>query len=180
MSVKEKTEVNLSPDHANTFWRWVIGVVCIMFTLFQIYTAGFGQYPNMIQRSIHSAFSLVLCFLILPTFKGKSSKGRPTVFNILLALISAVLCIYIVFSYDRLMESIGLEALPHEMVMGGVIILLVLEAARRATGVILPLLASATMGYALLGGYIPGNWGHAGFSFQYVIEYLYLGPEGLW
>ena len=55
-----------------------------------------------------------------------------------------------------------------------------IEAARRATGVILPLLASATMGYALLGGHIPGNWGHAGFSFQYVIEYLYLGPVGLW
>jgi TRAP transporter 4TM/12TM fusion protein len=36
------------------------------------------------------------------------------------------------------------------------------------------------MGYALLGGHIPGNWGHAGFSFQYVIEYLYLGPVGLW
>jgi TRAP transporter 4TM/12TM fusion protein len=171
---------NLSSDQAKTFWRWVVSIVCILFTLFQIYTAGFGQYPSMIQRSIHAAFCLVLCFLILPAFKGKSSKGRPSVSNILLALVSALLCIYIVLSYDRLMESIGLEAMPYEVAMGGVLILLVLEAARRATGVMLPLLASATMGYALFGGYIPGNWGHAGFSFQYVVEYLYLGPEGLW
>lgn len=180
MSTNEKSSSRSTVPDPNSFWRWVIGLVCIGFTLFQIYTAGFGQYPNMIQRSIHAAFSLVLCFLILPTTKGKPSKGRPSVLNIGLALISAGLCIYIVFSYDRLMESIGLEAFPYEVVMGWVLILLILEAARRATGVMLPLLATATMGYALFGKYIPGYWGHAGFSFQYVIEYLYLGPEGLW
>ena len=173
------SHASLSSEQTKPFWRWVIGLVCVLFTLFQIYTAGFGQYPSMIQRSIHAAFCLVLCFLILPAFKGKP-RGRPSLANILLALVSAILCSYIVFSYDRLMESIGLEAMPRELVMGGVLVLLVLEAARRATGVTLPLLASLTMGYALLGGYIPGNWGHAGFSYQYVIEYLYLGPEGLW
>jgi TRAP transporter 4TM/12TM fusion protein len=173
------SHASLSSEQTNPFWRWVIGLVCILFTIFQIYTAGFGQYPSMIQRSIHAAFCLVLCFLILPAFKGKP-RGRPSMANILLALVSAILCSYIVFSYDRLMESIGLEAMPRELVMGGVLILLVLEAARRATGITLPLLASLTMGYALLGGNIPGSWGHAGFSYQYVIEYLYLGPEGLW
>ena len=180
MTAKEEEKHSSSSKETRSVWGLLISLVCIMFTFFQIYTAGFGQYPNMIQRSIHAAFSLVLCFLILPTYKVKPSKGRPSVLNIILALISAILCIYIVFSYDRLMEGIGLEALPYEMVMGGVLILLILEAARRATGVILPILASATIGYALLGGYIPGDWGHAGFSFQYVIEYLYLGPEGLW
>ena len=180
MTAKEKERHSSPSKETRSVWGLLISIVCILFALFQIYTAGFGQYPNMIQRSIHAAFSLVLCFLILPTFKGKPSKGRPSVFNIILALVSVILCIYIVFSYDRLMESIGLEALPREIIMGGVLILLVLEAARRATGVILPLLASATMGYALLGEHIPGGWGHAGFNFQYVIEYLYLGPVGLW
>lgn len=180
MSTNEKPSSHSTAPDTYPFWRWVIGLVCVGFTLFQIYTAGFGQYPNMIQRSIHAAFSLVLCFLILPATKGKPSKGRPSVLNIGLALVSAGLCIYIVFSYDRLMEGIGLEAFPYEVVMGWVLILLVLEAARRATGVMLPILATATMGYALLGKFIPGYWGHAGFSFQYVIEYLYLGPEGVW
>jgi TRAP transporter 4TM/12TM fusion protein len=180
MEATEKNDVKESAAKIHPFWRWTIGLICILFTLFQIYTAGFGQYPNMIQRSIHAAFSLVLCFLILPAFRGRSTKERPSTFNIVLAAISAFLCIYIVFSYDRLMESIGLEAMPHEVVMGGVMILLVLEAARRATGIMLPILAAATIMYALMGGYIPGSWGHAGFSYQYVIEYLYLGPEGLW
>ncbi|MEJ2164587.1 MAG: TRAP transporter fused permease subunit [Desulfobacterales bacterium] len=180
MEAIEKDNAALSTAENHRFWRWTIGLVCVLFTLFQIYTAGFGQYPNMIQRSIHAAFSLVLCYLMLPTSRGRPFKGRPSALNVGLASVSAFLCIYIVFSYDRLMESIGLEAMPHELVMGGLMILLVLEAARRATGIMLPILASATIAYALLGGYIPGSWGHAGFSYQYVIEYLYLGPEGLW
>lgn len=178
--MKAEKHTSLSSAKAHFSWRSILGLICILFTVFQIYTAGFGQYPNMIQRSIHAAFSLVLCFLMMPTFKDRRPARQPSIFNILLSLISAFLCIYIVFSYDRLMESIGLEAMPYELVMGALMILLVLEAARRATGIMLPILAAATIGYALLGGYIPGNWGHAGFSIQYVIEYLYLGPEGLW
>ena len=178
--MKAEKHTSLSSAKAHFSSRSILGLICILFTVFQIYTAGFGQYPNMIQRSIHAAFSLVLCFLMMPTFKDRRPARQPSIFNILLSLISAFLCIYIVFSYDRLMESIGLEAMPYELVMGALMILLVLEAARRATGIMLPILAAATIGYALLGGYIPGNWGHAGFSIQYVIEYLYLGPEGLW
>ena len=177
----EKEGQVLSPAaEAQPIWRWVIGLVCITFTLFQIYTAGFGQYPNLIQRSIHAGFGLVLCYLIIPTSKEKPSKGRPTAFNVFLALVSSILCVYILFNYDRLMEGIGLEAKFHEVIMGGVLILLVVESARRATGIFLPLIATGSIGYAMLGKYIPGYWGHAGFSFQYIMEYLYLGPEGIW
>ena len=98
----------------------------------------------------------------------------------ILALLSAAACLYIVVSYDRLMEGIGLEARTYELYLGGAAILLVLEAARRATGNILPAIASAGIVYALLGQNIPGTWGHAGFGLSYVIEYLYLSPEGVW
>lgn len=168
------------PEKTSPFWRWVLTLICVLFVLFQVYTAGFGQFPNMIQRAIHAGFSLLLCFLMLPARKGKPVGARPGQANIILALASAALCIYIVFNYDRLMESLGVEARPFEVMMGGMFILIVLEAARRATGWFLPIIATASMGYSLLGGYIPGYWGHPGFSFQYVVEYLYLGAEGIW
>ena len=161
-------------------WRWIIGLLCIGFTLFQIYTAGFGQFPNLIQRSIHAGFALALCFLTLPALKGRPDRGGPGPVNVVLAVLSAALCLYIVVSYNRLMEGIGLEARTYELYLGGATILLVLEAARRATGNILPAIASAGIVYALLGQSIPGNWGHAGFGLSYVIEYLYLSPEGVW
>ncbi len=161
-------------------WTWIIGVVSVAFVLFQLYTAGFGQFANLIQRSTHAGFGLVLSFLMLPGFT-KAGRGRlPGVMDILLCVLSGILCFYITPNYDRLMESIGLEAAWYELYMGALLILLVMESARRATGPILPLIALTGIGYALLGGFIPGSWGHPGFSFQYVIEFLYLGPEGLW
>jgi TRAP transporter 4TM/12TM fusion protein len=180
MGTEHEGQADSASKQTNSFWHWTISLVCILFVLFQIYTAGFGQYPNMIQRSIHAAFSLVLCFLILPAFKGKPVRSLARGLNTFMALISVVLCLYIVFNYDRLMESLGIEAQPYEVVMGAMVILLILEAARRATGWFLPLIALFSMGYSLLGAYIPGYWGHPGFSFQYVIEYLYLGAEGVW
>lgn len=162
------------------FWNTAVGVICILFVFFQLYTAGFGQYPNMIQRAIHAGFSLVLCFLLFPFSKKKRLKDRPSILNIILAGASAFLCAYVIFSYDRLMESVGLQAMPSEVIMGLLLVILVLEAARRATGMILPIIALVSMCYALVGKHIPGYWGHCGFSFEYIVEYLYIGSEGIW
>ena len=167
-------------DSRTALWQYAIGGVAIAFVIFQLYTAGFGQFPSMIQRSIHAGFGLLLTFLLLPGF-GKNRKGKsPGILDLIMGVVSALLCLYIVVNYDRLMENIGLMASDAEVAMGVALVILTLESARRATGPILPSLATAGILYALLGSYIPGSWGHAGFDAQYVVEYLYLGPEGLW
>jgi len=134
----------------------------------------------MIQRAIHAAFGLGLAFLVLPAFKKNISSDGPNLFNVLLSAVSGVLCLYIVLNYNRLMEGIGKVASPYEICMGILLILLALETARRSTGFLLPLMGLLCMAYALLGRYIPGYWGHSGFQLNYVIEYLYITPEGIW
>ena len=180
MNLSNKIPIQRIRPFSDRLWVWFIGILSVAFVIFQIYTAGFGQYPNLIQRSIHTAFGLMLSFLVLPGFRKSDRAGRPRIWDVTMMLTAAALCFYIAGNYDRLMESIGLEAKKYEVVMGATLILLVMESARRATGPILPLIALTGIGYALFGGFIPGSWGHAGFSLQYVIEFLYLGPEGLW
>ena len=180
MNLSDNSSVQRIRPFSDRLWVWFIGILSVAFVIFQIYTAGFGQYPNLIQRSIHTAFGLMLSFLVLPGFRKSDRAGRPRIWDVTMMLMAAALCFYIAGNYDRLMESIGLEAKKYEVVMGATLILLVMESARRATGPILPLIALTGIGYALFGGFIPGSWGHAGFSLQYVIEFLYLGPEGLW
>jgi len=164
------------------FWNGIVSVLSVGFVVFQVYTSGFGQYPNLIQRSIHAAFCFFLCFLMLPAFKKKStgSRQKPTIINVLLAALAGFCCLYIAVNYDRLMEGVGLAASPLELAMGVSLLLLALETARRATGLILPLLAISTVLYAVIGDQIPGKWGHPGFQWQYVVEYLYITPEGIW
>ena len=178
-----ETGIDKNHSHSNIiahFWHLFISLFCVCFISFQLFTAAFWRFPNLIQRSIHAGFCLVLCFILLPASRGNKTSVRPTWFNVLLSLISAFLCIYIVINYDRLMESIGIEAKTYEIIFGILLILLILESARRATGILLPLLTIATIAYTFLGKYIPGYWGHSGFGLQYIVEYLYLGAEGIW
>src|SRR5512143_2656990 len=44
--------------------------IAVLFTLFQLYTAFAGAFPDLIQRSIHMGFSVVLAFLLY------SASGR--------------------------------------------------------------------------------------------------------
>ncbi len=164
----------------HSFFSWTIWAILIGFSSFQLYTAGFGLLPDMIQRSVHVCFGLVLTFLLVPSFKGDETRSRPSVMNIIFAMMSLLGCAYVVIEYPRLIEGIGIAGTPFELVMGGVITLLVLEAARRNTGPILPFLALISIAYGIWGNYIPGKWGHSGFRYDFIIEYLYLGTEGIW
>jgi TRAP transporter 4TM/12TM fusion protein len=65
--------------------------------------------------------------------------------------------------------------------MGGLCVLLVLEATRRTIGPILPGICLAFVGYAYWGGYIPFDWtvGHRGYDLDRIIVHLYMGSEGI-
>ncbi len=178
-TASEKKEKPEEKAHRG-FFSWIVWAILVGFSSFQLYTAGYERLPDMIQRSVHVCFGLVLTFLLVPTFKRRGPKGRPSLVSIIFAALSLLGCAYIVIEYPRLIEGIGIAGTPFELVLGGVLTLLVLETGRRNTGPFLPLLALATIAYGLWGQYLPGKWAHPGFSYAFIIEYLYLGPEGIW
>nr|WP_316046650.1 hypothetical protein [Planococcus glaciei] len=50
------------------FIKHVVFFGLLAFSLFQLYTAIFGQYTAYIQRSIHLGFALSLIFILFPAF----------------------------------------------------------------------------------------------------------------
>ena len=50
-----------------------ISITAIIMAIFHLYTAGFGRFPALQQRSIHLAFTLILTFFIYPISKGTIS-----------------------------------------------------------------------------------------------------------
>lgn len=48
------------------FWRHVVTALSVMLVLFQLYTAGFGVFPDIVQRSVHLFFVLTMLFLLMP------------------------------------------------------------------------------------------------------------------
>ncbi len=51
---------------ANQIISYIVAFIAIVFSLFQIYTAYFGVYTALIQRSIHLAFVMGIGFLVYP------------------------------------------------------------------------------------------------------------------
>ena len=66
-----------------------------------------------------------------------------------------------------------------EIVLGIIFILLVLEATRKLTGIVLPLVAFIFIIYALTGPMFPSILGHGGYSIGNIVDLNYMTTEGV-
>ncbi|MBS3907854.1 MAG: TRAP transporter fused permease subunit, partial [Syntrophaceae bacterium] len=156
---------------------YISGTIAIAMSCFQLYTAIFGTMTGTLQRSIHLCFALVLCFLFYPMTKRSRTKEIP-VYDLILAAIGGFGAIYVTLFYADLVKRIGNPS-PLDVVMGVITILFVLEAARRAIGLPLPLISAIFITYAFVGPYLPDLLAHRGYGFRRVVDHLYLTMEGI-
>lgn len=153
-------------------------VIALLFGSFQLFTAYAGAYPDLIQRSIHMAFAIVLGFLMYAA-TGKSPRSRPSIIDVLAMFLGLFVCMYAAVNYDRIMMNPGISS-RWDLVLGIIATGLVLEMTRRILNWILPAIASATILYAFFGPYLPDALAHRGFSVDYILETLYMSTSGLW
>ena len=155
----------------------IISLICICFSLFQLYTASFGVFPAQIQRGAHLAFALALIYLLYPaTSKGSRSSLPPV--DVLLAVLGAGTGLYMVVFYEDIVLRGGLPT-GLDLLFAAIAVLLVLEAARRVVGSPISIIAAVFIAYALAGPYIPGMLGHRGFAMRRILSHLYLTTEGI-
>ncbi|WP_404321873.1 TRAP transporter permease [Cytobacillus firmus] len=159
-------------------WKVSITILTILLSLFQLYTAAFGTFAPLIQRSIHLSFILTLVFLLFPATK-KSPKNKVTIFDFTLLILATGTTLYLVWRYPQYISTGGLSN-PLDTYVGIVNILMVIEAARRAIGKALPIIAFIFIVYIFMGPMIPGPLRHSGFSLDRIVQHLYLTSEGIY
>ena len=159
----------------------IISIIAISMSVFQFYTGGFGLWLALKQRALHLAFALALIFLLYPsTKKGiDSDKDKVPFIDIILAFIGAATSLYLIVYYKELVFRAGLPS-TIDLIMGGITIILVLEATRRAIGPELPIVVIVFLLYAYFGPYMPGYFAHRGYSLERIIEHLYMQTEGIY
>jgi TRAP-type uncharacterized transport system fused permease subunit len=67
-----------------------------------------------------------------------------------------------------------------DMILGGILVLLVLEAARRTVGYAIPIMVVLLLTYIFTGSYFPGMWKIRGINLDYVLSSLYYSPLGIY
>ncbi|MCL1875387.1 MAG: TRAP transporter permease [Synergistaceae bacterium] len=159
------------------FWGWAAKLGCVSFSFFQLYTAAFGQLPTQIQRAFHLLFTMSLIFLLYP-FGKKSLRDKPSKIDIALVFLTLLACGHLIVNYEAIILRAGIVT-PADYFFGAIMILLVLEVARRTVGLPITIVAVVFIIYAKLGNYIPGLLGHKGFPWRRVISQIYLTTEGI-
>ena len=159
------------------YGKWVVALIAISFSLFQLYTAAFGVLDAHLQRAVHLAFAMALVFLLYPSRKSWSREHLHWI-DAVLAVVATAMPLYIVVFYKELVYRAGMTTTT-DMIIGALGILLVLEAARRVVGWPLVTVALIFVVYAFAGPYIPGTFGHRGVQLELLVDHLFFTTEGI-
>lgn len=169
----------------------VIAGVALVWSLFQLYIAsplpftlsrltGLALVFNDTQiRSIHLAFAIFLAFMAFPA-TASSPRQRIPLLDWALAIAAAFCALYIFIFYRDLARRPGLP-ITQDLVVAGIGMVLLLEAARRALGPPLAIVALVFLAYVFFGSstMIPDviRWG--GASFGRAMDQMWLSTGGV-
>jgi len=145
----------------------------------------------LLQGTISLSFGLAIVFLIYPMHAGSLGRGgtagrlifgsnhAPSLLDLVLIVASVAPCIYLMYAWESIVRFPGMYE-TYQLVMGGVLVICLLEGTRRALGIAIPVLVAFFIAYALGGSYLPGRFSHAGFSMEEILYQLFLMTEGIW
>ncbi|MBW1700076.1 MAG: TRAP transporter permease [Deltaproteobacteria bacterium] len=156
----------------------VVALICILMSLYHFYTAGWGVLTALKHRSIHLTFAVFLCFLFFPAKKGDRSK-KISWTDFVFACIGASSALYTLVFFEQVTYRVGIPT-RLDLVMGAILTLSVMEAARRSVSPALPAVCLFFLAYAYFGPYLPDIISHKGYSIRRILNHLYLTNEGIY
>lgn len=180
---EERPARRLGPRWDRAVWVVSVGVALLVLKqVFLPFAQGFVYY-----LVIFLALTLPLVFLCyrpLARRRDRAAADNPGVLDWILAVAALVLGLYPVLlagGYDAFLDRGG-QLSTSDILAGTLLLLLILEATRRTTGLVLPLVCLAFLAYAYYGGYLPQNWGiaHAGVDFSQIINGFYNDASGFY
>ncbi|HZJ85048.1 MAG TPA: TRAP transporter permease [Syntrophomonadaceae bacterium] len=158
-------------------FKWLVAIIAISFSLFQIYTGMRGSLDAHLQRAVHLSFAMALVFLLYPARKSWSRANLHPL-DAILTVIAVALPLYVVVFYQDLVLRSGIPTLP-DIIVGICGVLMVLEAARRVVGWPIVTIAILFLAYALAGPNVPGAFAHRGVTLEQLAVHLYFTTEGV-
>ena len=178
-------EQPIKPDTPKLILR-LITIIGIALSLFQLYAAGIKPLGLFYQRPIHLGFILVLCFLIHPLDLKGPWRWPGWLLDMALIVSSVVVGLWLPFNIDTIANAIFPRQI--DVWVGVLMVIVVLEGARRSVGGVMTVIGAFFVAYAFAGSrgelpwladLMPGILHHRGYSIERVASQLTLGAEGI-
>lgn len=166
------------------FSKTYIFTISLAWSLFQLwyasplpYKLNFGVINDGQARVIHLSFAFLLAFATFPALKS-SPRNRVPLGDWVLAILALCSTIYLLAFYQEISLRPGLPTTV-DIVISVIGVVLLLEAARRAVGPALAIIAVIMLAYIFAGPWLPGIMGHKGASLARVSSQMWLTSEGI-
>ena len=168
----------------------LIPVSAVAWALFQMALPSFLILDSIKVRAIHLAFALFLAFLTLPFHKKRREAAAKEITetgerkhlsfpDILWAAAGAVSALYIMLDWEGIALRSGAPT-ALDIFMGLLVVVLLLEAARRAVGPALSVIVLVFTVYAFLGPYMIDLLAFKGVSVRKYVTQVSLSSEGIY
>lgn len=158
--------------------RKVLTVLLCLWALFQLYFTTIGVISAINLRAFHCMFLLLFTFLLFPAYQSeRRQRTLPPLRDLVLIALSLGSFGYLILNFTRIAEMGG-RVTDFEVGIAAVAVLVVFEAARRASGN-LAILSLLFLAYNWFGAFLPGLLGHNGFTLKRVLVTQFWGTQGL-
>jgi TRAP transporter 4TM/12TM fusion protein len=162
----------------NRFTGWraaLVASIAVAMSVFHLYTAYAIVRPEHL-RATHVGFVLVLTFLVFPV--ARRYRHRIMLWDWLLAAAGISTVAYLIAGGDAFFDR---SIIPEiwDIAFGVALMLLILEAMRRTTGWVMPIVTACFLLYALYGHLLPPPWTHQGYEIPRLVGHMYMTLEGI-
>lgn len=167
----------------------IVSVALVAMSVYHFYASGFGNIPELLHRGIHLSFVLGLTFLLFPWRKSVDTNAAPpawfrfegvAIADILFSLLAVAAAIYLPLLPPEVVAARVGNPSQSDIYLGSALLLITLEAARRAVGPTLPAIALLFIAFAVFGPWMPGALKHGGTSWLGLINHIYMTNQGIY
>jgi TRAP transporter 4TM/12TM fusion protein len=173
--------------HATNYHRFFVPVLAVSWCIFQLSTASWLILNSSYIRSIHLGFAISIAYFSNPAVKHPlkgffsflSARTHIPLMDMLLGTVAAGAALYYFIDYSGLSTRSGAPLL-RDMIIGVVLVLLLLEAARRVIGPALTVIATLFTFYAFFAEYMPEDFAFRSTSLSKYVDKISLSTEGIY
>jgi TRAP transporter 4TM/12TM fusion protein len=181
--IAEGTDMSAKAPEKKSLLDKSIRWLSVLFVAYMFYATLFGPYKTLI---VHRAMFLAVMMFVFFTSECPLKIGKSGKYGVLGKVIDWTLVIagtvslgYVVINYEKLLGAMGASSLTSwEVILGVVIIICVLETARR-TSMTFFILAIIGLAYTMYGDLLPGMFNHPGMGFKRLVFLTAFIEEGI-
>ena len=169
--------------------KYILLTVSVLLCLFILAEVNYPQLTPQSELALFAMLGLIVVFLRYPVHPRFANNRAFRLLDVVL-IGSVIVCFgYVLGQTEPIFQAFWLDGkslgdragaeLPLDYIIGGLGLLLILEATRRSIGVTLPLLSLAFLLYAGFGQFMP-DWlfPHRGYSVQRIVSQTFLHSQG--